>query len=218
MKLNKTLLLICSICFLFGAQQAFGYEPLMYKVIIDASGSVSEQDFRATDASVAEFVNVLYERSQLHPGETAEFISISWFGSQDKFLSTPFYNCSHYNDIEELKFVLNNASHPGLGSTAIYTAIARGANELLQAEKALGRSFPKFLILMTDGEDTDSPNDHKRIIKQLFPNNEIYLAVVGIGSANVGEFNSFADHVQNISNVEEFYALLVLLSEIIGNQ
>ncbi len=217
MKLKRLLILIGSICCLFTAQQVFAYTPLMYKVIIDASGSVSEADFRATDASVAKFLNILHERAKLHPGEAAELISIAWFGSQDKYLSTPFYNCSHTSDLQELYAVLMNAAHPGLGSTAIYTAIARGTMEMLETEKQLGISYPKFIILMTDGEDTNSPYEHKQVIRQLFPNDEIYLAVIGIGSAaKINEFTNVSDHVQNIDNVDEFYALLVILSELIG--
>jgi uncharacterized protein YegL len=217
MKLKRLLILIGSICCLFAAQQVFAYTPLMYKIIIDASGSVSESDFRETDASVAQFLELLHERAKIHPGEAAEMISISWFGSQDKYLSTAFYNCSHTSDLQELYAVLMNAAHPGLGSTAIYTAIARGTMEMFEAEERIGVSYPKILILMTDGADTDSPYEHKQAIKQLYPNSELFLAVIGIGSAaKISEFNNIADHVQNINNVEEFYALLVLLSELHG--
>ncbi|MBU3915369.1 VWA domain-containing protein [bacterium] len=217
MKLKKLFVLVTLLVGVFFANQAFSYTPLMYKIIIDTSGSVSQEDFQQANRSVAAFLEILYERSQLHPGEAAEFISVSWFGSKNKYASTPFYNCSGINKVRELQAILVNARHPDFGSTAIYTAIARGTIEAIEFEKSIGKQFPKFMIVMTDGEENDSPDEHKKLVRQIFPNRAIYLSVIGVGSgAKIDEFKDVAQDVRMIGNINEFYAALLILSEAIG--
>jgi hypothetical protein len=77
--------------------------------------------------------------------------------------------------------------------------------------------YLKVIIVVTDGKDTNSPQEVKRLVRTLFPNPLFYLAVIGVGpKANVSEFKDVADHINNISNFDDLVVSIMAMLELAG--
>lgn len=211
--MKKKIIVVALILFL-SAGSLFAYQPFLYSIVLDASSSVSTTDFKKANEAAAALVAALYKRSQLHPGELAEFVSVNWFGGEREYVGTPFYNASHQSRVAELLKYLLYLRHPQFGSTAVYTSAIRAAYGLQEAEKQLGRQYPKIILLITDGSDTGSSEQMKNAFRQVFPAQGFVLVIIGVGpSAGVSVYQSDANMVTSIDNFGELGAVLLAISE-----
>jgi len=186
----------------------------MYFFVIDASASVSSDDFTLGNRAVALHLEVLHERSKSRPNQPAELAGAAWFGGNQEYVPTAFFNCSYESKIKQLQYVLWNAGHPQCKATGIYSAIAYSTVLLIEEQKKLSTTYPKMLIVITDGTDNSSPADHKSLVRQVYPNNQIILFIIAVGSgADVNEFESIATKIIPISGYGELAAALLIASE-----
>jgi len=199
------------------------YVPALIQVVLDASGSVSVNDFQKANQVVADFTDVLVARSIGHQGELSDWIAVSYFGGEDEYSGTDFIKCADSYDMGSLYTHLRTMSHPQFGQTAIYNAAALGTIEMLTMAETLqaltsGRSaFFKILVVVTDGQDTASSAELKSAVRQAYPNGEILLCVVGVGNgAKIAEFQGIADMALQIENFDELLATLFLVLELVS--
>lgn len=215
MKLKALLLsLFIATGSLFVNKPAQAYTPMLYSFIIDASGSVSKRDYKKANLAVALYLEALNQRSNNNPGKRSEFVIVNWFGGHKEFLKTPPVNANHKNKIRLLQKILLKHKHPNFGSTAIYSAAARGVLGLAQVDKQLDGNYLKIVIVITDGKDTDSPARIKRIFKKIYKKNYAMLFVVGVGDdAQVSEFEPYATSVLKIENYGALMGALIRIGE-----
>jgi hypothetical protein len=209
----KSLVIALSLS-LAAAAGAWAYQPMIHKILIDGTTSISESDFQKENQAVAVFIELLYQRSQAHPGQAAEWVSVSWFGSPNDYSSTIFINCSDINRIRLLEAMLLSMKHPGYNSTAIYTAILYGTVETIKQDESLSYNYFKDIILITDGDNNSSASEHVATVNAAFPNNSIFLFVVGVGSGvNVNQFSRVATSTLHISDFSALAAALSAISD-----
>lgn len=214
----KKKLLVLMILFCFTITGAFAYTPFSYTFILDASGSISSKDFKELNSNIADVIDYLYDQSQNYIGQTANQISVAWFGGNDKYVSTPYYNGSDKTKMNELFSELKNKTHPSFPSTAIYSAIWKGINaaESLDAEKKV--YYQKVIFLITDGQDNNSPAEYMPLFRQRFPDDEIILIVIGVGDgARVNDFVGYADFVNSIDKFDDISTTILYLNEVWGD-
>lgn len=193
---------------------AYAYEAFTYTFIIDASGSVSESDFEEANENIAEALAMLYAQAERNPGEDANFVSVAWFGGEDDYNYTNYCNGSNYDDMNYAYQECLYKTHPKYGATAIYSAILYGTLTAMDFEDAVGWDYLNVIFLITDGEDGDSPADHKEMIENYYPNNDAYLCVIGVGSgAKIGEFKSIADDIVSINGFGELFDTIAYIQE-----
>jgi hypothetical protein len=186
-------------------------------IVLDLSGSIKKPQFKQANAAANRVVNLCHERSKLHPGERADFLSVNWFGSHRRYEGTKFINCSNRLEMSVLSSHLDSKKYKPLGDTAIYSAILQAADESLGREKMGTGKYLKVIIVVTDGKDTNSPQEVKRLVRTLFPNPSFFLAVIGVGpKANVSEFKEVADHINNISNFDALAISIMATVELAG--
>jgi len=207
--LIATLMVVCSVT------SAFAYTPAIIDVVIDGSGSVSNEDIAKAKLAVAGFAEALYERSQLHPGELADWLSVNFFGGDTDYQGSKFINCSHARGMEALLYWIDGKNHPKYQNTAIYTAIARAVLEVTAHGSGLpGGAYMKNIILISDGEDNSKDKEMKKLITERFPNNEVNLFLIGVGKAsNLNEFKNVADQIMMIDNFDQLAGILLLILE-----
>ena len=197
-----------------------GHVPVLINVVLDASGSVSERDFHKANELVKQFAASLYKLAEAHPGELSDWLSVNWFGGVERdgaYQGTRFINCSKLVDMALLATMLENKAHPEFGYTEIYSAIGRASLEVLKFEEQLPASYLKLVILVTDGKDTSSSAEMKRLIKQVYPNDEVLLFIIGVGNgADIREFRSFTDNVVNIENFDQLLTQLIAARELVS--
>ena len=213
MKLLKTItfFLTLNLCIAFSAHA----DPTIYTLVMDASGSISQADWRKENAAAAAFVTVLYGVSQMEEniGKLADQISVAWFGGKDQYAQLPYLNASDKNNVGVLVRSLEQANHPEFGHTAIYSAIAKATIVAIEKEEALGHDYNQVIILVTDGKDTQSPYEMRQLFEKIYPNNEVFLAVIGVGSkAKMAPFRPYADDVRHINDFAELAAALAIYS------
>lgn len=187
--------------------------PVIYTFVLDATGSVSESDFRAENAAVARYLEVLYEKSQNHPDELADWVSIHYFGGDREYEGTPYFNASDRQRVRLLQYIAIGKKHPNYGSTHIYTAIAKAAYQALQHDESIPyHDFFHVIILITDGEDNGSRAQFRDLVQEVFPSNKFFLAIVGVGKAQVTRFETVANETLKI---EDFGGLVFALELVI---
>lgn len=196
--------------------QSGQYFPAMVNLVLDRSKSMEERDFRIMLQVVAEFAEVLHTRAALHPGEWADQLTVNLFGGylrSNDYQELPFINCSQVAQIALLEDELTTMV-PKYGYTAIYNAIVRGTNQMIDQDQKLPGDYLKMLIVVTDGKDNDSAEAAKRSVREFYPNDTILLVVVGVGNeAHVDEFKNDADLVIHLNQFDELLATLTLLLE-----
>jgi len=196
------------------AGTAWAYQPMIHKILIDSTSSVSDADFAKENLAVAAFVELLYQRSLTHPGQAAEWVSVSWFGGPNEYTSTIFINCSDVNRIRLLETMLVSMSHPKYGSTAIYSSLLYGTIETIKHDNSLPYDYFKDIILITDGQNNSSSQEHISAINSAFPNRSIFLFVVGVGtSIDLSPFKAIATNTINIGNFDALAAVLAVISD-----
>ena len=206
-----------NIVFFICVSASFAYTPINYTFVLDASASVSDNDFKEMNANIASSIVFLYEQSQRYTGRVANQISVAWFGGPDDYQNTPYYNGSDKTKMAALLQELIYKKHPKFRATAIYTAALYGTLTSLQLEEQKGIDYLNIIFLITDGKDGNSLSEHKSMIRQLYPNDEIVLVVVGVGSgADINEFIGTADLVQSIDNFSEIMAIILAFNESAG--
>lgn len=202
MKFLKASLLVLTtlFCLVSSAQAA-----TIYTVVLDGSASLSVPAFQKENQAANALLNILYRASQLphNIGQPADFISVGWFGGNDEYIQLPYFNVSDVTKAAVLSSVLDRIEHPKYGYTAIYTALLQGTLKALDIEKKLHSNYNQVIIVVTDGQDTQSSLEAKALARRIFPNNKFYVAIVGVGSgADISEFN-FADKRIHINNFDE---------------
>ena len=211
MKIVKSsLLILASLVCLISSAHAL---PTIYTIVLDASGSVSESDFRKENQAAKELLAMLYKASQLsiNEGELADFISIGWFGGNDDYIQLPYINISDIAKAGVISGALDQIEHPKYGHTAIYMALLKATSAAIEQQEALNGNYNQVVIVVTDGKDTQSPLEAKALTKRLFPNDAIYVSIVGVKGADVSEFY-FADDLRNLADFDELTALFGLIS------
>ena len=187
----------------------------IYNVLLDATGSISEQDRMKENAVAAGFIKLLYKTNseRAATGEPADQISVAWFGGHGKYAPTPYFFTSNVAQMTQLLGILGKEI-PKLEDRAIYSAILVATKQTVQHEKDLGHSEDRNAILLfTGGKDTQSPHQVMQLVSLLYPNEEVRLMVVGVGpEAQVQDFSGIADEVVHIDNkdrlVEAFEAFV----------
>jgi len=218
MKARSVLVILVAVLFgAFSVTSAFAYTPAIIDVVIDGSGSVSEEDFEKAELAVMEFTKALYVRSLFHGGQLSDWLSVNFFGGDEDYGGSIFVNCSDEIKMQALLNWIFKKNHPKYNNTAIYTATAKAFLEVSVHEKGLGTpggTYLKNIILITDGEDNSKDQEMKKLVKASFPNDEINLFLIGVGSgSNLDKFKNVADHVMMIDNFDELAAILFLILE-----
>lgn len=200
-----------------GASQARASAPAIYDVILDGTGSMSEEHFRASCKAVAALADRLYDRALRRPGQLSDWLAVNYFGGPDDFEGTIFINCSDRKSLDKLKEWLLTKQHPKYGKTAIYSAIGHGLLEVMDHDSKLPGYFVKMLIVITDGEDNGSPAPLKQEIKQLFPNTDLHLIVIGVGDGAKAaqEFKDDANHIETLSSFDKLADALVAVTDLV---
>jgi len=213
MKLLKTIVLILAMnfCVALSANAL----PSIYTVVLDASGSISQADFRQENKAAGVLVQVIHAASQTerNRGKLADFISVAWFGGNNEYVQYPYFNASNETKVNTLVSAMESVPHPKYGNTAIYSALAKATLSAVKQEEALEDNYNQVIVLVTDGQDNQSPYNTRELIKKLYPNRKFYLAVVGVGQdASVDEFRRIADDVRHINNFAELAAVFTVYS------
>lgn len=219
MKKNTALLITAlTAAFVWGAAlSAQAYVPVIVNVVLDASGSVSDADFAKANQAAARFADLLYRRSQAHPDQPCDWISVNWFGGANEYGGTRFINCSRLLEMAALSAHLRGKEHPKYNATGIYNAIVGGTNEIIDRDNSLPYNYLRVLIVVTDGQNNSSTQEAVRSVRSFYPSNNFTLMVVGVGGgAQVSEFKSVADHVENVDDFDALGAALVASLEILG--
>jgi uncharacterized protein YegL len=205
----------CLICFCFASTAVAA--PTIFTLVLDASGSIEEKDFDTMNLAAGNFIDEIYEASQLpiNIGERADFLSVVWFGGNDQYMQLPYINGSNGSQLTVLTQQMRQLKHPNHGHTAIYTALAKATVASIEHDKNLPGFYNNMIILITDGKDTQSPNDVKQVIRNIYPNNRITLAIVGVGQQATptylnNEFGGIADDIRHLNKFDELAALLAL--------
>jgi uncharacterized protein YegL len=214
-RLLSVMLLTCAATFTVPALAL----PVVINLLLDASSSVSESDFRIANQTVAKFAEACYYRSQINPREPADWIAVNWFGGHNtkvEYVGTPFINCSDLSKMALLSRGLESLAHPKYQHTAIYDALATATDQVLRRDSMLPKDYLKVVVLVTDGEDNDSSPQAINRIRQHYPSDAVYLALVGVGStARVEDLQRHAAQVTRIDNFGELLgALLVILQAV----
>jgi len=210
MKKITFLLIIALIC----VSAVFGYDAFTYTFIIDSSASVSENDFNEANENIAMAIEYLYNQALRNPGARANQISVAWFGGQDDYVWLSFCNGSDYAAMSYAFEETYYKSHPEYGATAIYSAIAYSAIVASDFENTFGVDYLNVFFVITDGEDGDSPADHKDWVRSVFPSNDAYLSVIGVGGgANVSEFYSIANEVVTLDDFGDLFETIAVIQE-----
>ncbi len=213
--------ILCCVLIVTAVDQACAcdYVPAIFNIVLDASGSVSRNDFQKANQIVADFIRLIHARAHEHPGQLADWVMVNWFGGDMRayqYGGTRFINGSDHGAIKVLYKVLQSARHPRHNYTAIYSAIEQATIEVVEQDRMLRSHYAKFVILVTDGVDNDSSNRARRVIKRLYPDDDLFLIVVGVGDrAGVGEFRGLADEVVRINQFDQLLAVLTLTLELL---
>lgn len=214
----KYFIIILSCLIVFVSSNHVYALPSIFNLVIDASASVSEKDFTKANKVVSEFIELLHERSKYHEDERADWLSVNWFGGADSYDGTSFINCSNILKMAFLSEFLDGKKHPKHDYTAIYSAIEWGTKEVIHRDLLLPGYYLKTLIIVTDGEDNNSPEKAKNFVKEFYPNDDIFLFVVGVGdNAQIKEFEKYSTKIVKINNFGELLGTLTLLIELIPN-
>lgn len=212
-----TVLLLALAAAFFAAPRHASAEhlPAIINVCLDASGSVSQADFKTANNAVARFANMLYSRSQRNRGKRCDWLTVNWFGGNEDFEGTHWINCSDQDDMHTLQSHLRTRGHPAFGNTAIYTAIAMGTVEIVERDRSLPGAYLPVLIIVTDGQDTQSPYEVRNLVNELYPNCPVLMMVIGVGSsASIGEFRAIADYVETIQDFDQLSGALLAALEV----
>jgi hypothetical protein len=141
-------------------------------------------------------------------------LAVNYFGGYEEYNGTIFINFSDQDKLNILSTMLAAKEHPQYGHTAIYSAIAYGTAELIQKQEELSGQYVRNIILVTDGDDNNSPSEIREKIRQIYPNKAINLFVISVGSeAKTGSLESVADKVIPVSSFDTLGAALVLTTE-----
>lgn len=199
--------------FFFGFTCVAHANPVIATLILDASGSVSEQDFRTMNKAGREFIDEIYEISQTRPGQRADWVSVAWFGGRDQYRQTPYINGSNKTQLDVITSEMRTMRHPNYGNTAIYSALLKGTLAAAERDSTLPGQYGHIMILVTDGQENHSPQEIKHAVRQLYPNDAVFLAIVAVGGGVSldyvqKEFGGIADHVQHIENFDALVAVL----------
>ncbi|WP_169432958.1 vWA domain-containing protein [Desulfotignum balticum] len=207
----------CLICFCFASTAVAA--PTIFTLVLDASGSIEEKDFNTMNRAAGNFIDLIYEASQLpiNIGERADFLSVAWFGGNDQYMQTPYINGSNESQLSVLTQQMRQLQHPNHGHTALYTALAKATIASVEHDGNLPGFYNNVIILITDGKDTQSPNDVKQVIRNIYPNNRIFVAIIGVGQQATptylnNEFGGIADDIRHLGNFDELAAVLILYS------
>jgi len=200
----KTIFTIVTALLVFSVSQASAATPGIFNLVIDASGSVAQEDFQKAKAAAIFFIDQINKRAQRRPGQLSDWISVNYFGGDDDYQGTRFINCSNFQEMLSLARYTMEMDHPKYGNTAIYTAVGKAFVEEIQQEKKLDEpdgTYLKNILLITDGADNSSNSQLKQVVQQAFPNNQSNLIIIAVGSgSDVSEFRDYADMIIKIDN------------------
>lgn len=188
---------------MFPVCHAFGSAGI-FNLVIDGSGSVSQDDFQKAQAATIFFIDQMHKRAQSRPGALSDWLSINFFGGDNEYQGSRFVNCSHFQEMLALAAYTARKDHPQFSNTAIYTAVAKALVEEIKHEEKLQEpegTYVKNILLITDGKDTSSNGELKRLVQRAFPNEKANLFIIAVGSgSDVREFEQYADAVLKIDN------------------
>jgi len=188
--------------------------PSIFNVVIDATGSMTEDDFTEAKAAAAALGLVLNKKAEQYGGDWADLLSVNFFGGSDEYTGTEFINCSNDSDVAGMVQFLEEKPHPRYQHTAIYDAIDMARLEIMELDSRLFADYLKHILIITDGIDTGSPADVRQRVQDMFPLTKINLFIIGVGpNADVSSFESVADHVIHIEDFAKLAAVLLELAK-----
>ncbi|MFH1139070.1 MAG: vWA domain-containing protein [Pseudomonadota bacterium] len=205
------LVLVANLCLAFSAYA----EPTIYTIVLDASVSIDPSDFQEENSAAAALIVAIHAASQVdeNQGKLADFMSVAWFGGKDDYIQLPYFNASDISTVSVLATSLSDVRHPKFQNTALYSALAKATIQALTQERDLGGTYNQVILLVTDGAENQSPYEMQQLVKEVYPNNKIFLAVIGVGgSADVSDFKKLADDVRHIDDFAELAAVFTVIS------
>lgn len=215
--MKRIILSIITVCILVIASPGFANMPAIYHIVLDASGSVSEADFRQAKSTTVEFAEALFLKSQMdvNLGRRADWLSVSYFGGKNDYTGGAFINCSNKSEIEGLKGDLETIKHPQHNKTAIYNAIKKAVFDVFVHNLDLPGEYIRNIILVTDGKENGSDKELREHFSDHVYFTETSLFVIGVGKdAKVDEFKDIANIVLNIDEYEDLAAILMAIAQI----
>ena len=216
MKFRKLVMLVIAGVMLLSVQTALA-APTITKILVDGTGSISQQDFDKAREAVLKATVLFYARSQENQGKLADWLSVSFFGGDNDYDGTVFINCSDLDRMGALGEWILTKKHPSYGSTAVFTAIGKGYYEASEQQQSLRNTYLKTIIVITDGQDNSGDGQLKRIVTSSFPNQDSMLLVIGVGNDfRPATFANVADKVLHIKNFDELLVAILVALEAIG--
>ncbi len=186
--------------------------PAIYTIEIDASGLVSDSEFRTACRAVADFADQLFEQARTSFAATPDWLSVNLFGAPGESLQSGYINCSDPASLRFLKLWLGLLEQPLDHSSAAFEAVRNGAHGALAHDARLPRYYANRLILVTAG-NPDALSSRRVIseVSELFPNGRLQLFVIGTSAASTAAFAGLAELALEI---EDFDALAPALRQI----
>jgi hypothetical protein len=217
MKRNFLLgLTVLGLLSLAGIQPCQAYVPMITVLLVDGTGSITQDDFNLEKVAAVKFGVFYYARSQVNPLARSDWLAINFFGNRELYAGTETIKC---DDEEVLAKNLSSVvayPHPKSDATAIYTAIARALLEANEIDKKLPGEYIKNIIVVTDGLENQSDPQMKELVRKSFPNNYVNLFMVGVGKdANLKEFEDIADICLHIDNYDALLKALVYIGQML---
>ncbi len=207
----------------------------VYMVLLDASGSLSNRDFRQEGEAASDLAYHLHQRATRNPGEMADWLQIAYFGGHKRYVSLTqamsdvepglrttegFVNCSYTLEMGLTQELVKTFRHPRYQRTAIYSAIGYGIVALGNHERIFGTNYVRNIILVTDGQDDGSPGSLRRELRTALereaarPNPAFNLFVIGVGRARVDSLRPMATRVDRIESFNDLAQALVALTDL----
>jgi len=219
MKLLKTFVLILAVNFCL--LQSVHALPTITTVLLDATGSISESDFRLENQAAESILTNLYEGNKINPNidQPEDYFTVAWFGGYNQYQQGPYITTSDYYRYNMLRTQLKRVQHPKYDKTAIYSALSLAAVQLYFQEMKLGKKCLKVIHLVTDGQDNASPFEAKKTIVSNFPNTEFRIHIIGVGpDASITEFSQIAEQVTHINDYANVGGTIILYHNQLKNQ
>lgn len=200
---------------MFTVGTALAHVPKIQVLVLDASSSISEEDFNKEKVAAVKLIYAYHERAKLYEGRRADWVAVTFFGGDDDFGATEFVKCDDTASVLALMETVASYRHPKYGSTAIYTAVLKATLLCGQKDRTLPGTYMKNLIVVTDGADNGTNKEARRLVDKLFPNPAFNLFVVGVGGdAQVASFRGVADQILPVKDFDALLAALLLIGEV----
>ncbi|MFP4363217.1 MAG: vWA domain-containing protein [Spirochaetia bacterium] len=178
--------------------------PVLYSIVLDASGSITHEDFRTANDMIFDYISQLEARSFVQDTEFSMIVLMSHFGGPQDFNEAPPCIITQQDMVDNLRNWMSITPHPQYGETAIYSALSSAYRRNMMVENRLETEYLNVILLITDGADNSSTKEDSEYIQSIFPTDEALVFIIGVGNgADVGEFVRYADNVTTVNNFRD---------------